>query len=307
MKKVILALAVLAFVGTFTSCQEDNDGVYKPGKKIATITTTYGDNTERTDVETWSWNGKVLEAVYYVYEDGDKDTALYTYDGKQLQKVSSPSGKDYYTVTYDGKKASKIEAYSGTELQMSAELVYDGKKLSSVTMSYPQNEPSDDDWKSIRRSYTYKALCCVLPTNAVETILSQRAKMQNKGAKGMTTMTATLTWDGKNLKSMAIPYKYDSYTMNMSYTYTYDDKTNPFHDFLGTAIGMDFAGYCSANNVLTATDAMSIAEMPGFDQTSTENYTYEYDGKYPTKVTRVEKGENGEANNSTTVTAYTYL
>lgn len=61
-------------------------------------------------------------------------------------------------------------------------------------------------------------------------------------------------------------------------TYTYDKKTNPFYNSLFHFYMSDCPQ--SKNNVLSYTQSSSKGDY------ETGSYTYEYDGKFPTKATQ---------------------
>lgn len=260
MKKITSLFMAVAIVALITSCQKDNDGIYKPGKKIAKITITEGEGD--VSVQTWNWDGGLLKSVDGTYNGQSDGSILYEYDGKKLTKASYSTGDAYYAISYEGKKISKIAAFNDGRQEMSMELGYDGKQIKEIKVSYEEGDVA-------KRSISYRAMCTVLPREAVDLI----CKQLTSGAKGAQTFTVTLTWDGKNLASVVIPYMGVDVNMN----YTYDDKSNPYHDFVGLALSYDgFATYCSVNNP-------TECSIPIMQEKLT--YTYEYTGKYPSKVT----------------------
>ena len=270
MKKIFSMLMAVALVGLMTSCQKDNDGIYKPGKKISKITNTDG---EDVDVDTWNWNGNLVESV--VTKSGDRtETINYTYEGKKLVKGSNESGTEYFTISYVSKKIDKIEAYTDGKLESVINVVYDGKQIKEVKITGEEEEYDD---KAFKHSMSYRAMCMVMPSQAVEAIHSLRAKSLKNGAKGTQTITAAFEWNGKNVATVSAVV--EGMTMKMSYAY--DDKTNPMHDFVGAVATGDYTGYCSVNNPVEVT--MTIVEFNNYSES--EKLTYEYNGKYPTKIT----------------------
>ena len=109
----------------------------------------------------------------------------------------------------------------------------------------------------------------------------------SKEAKG-DPIILKLNWKGDNVSSMDITVSSWGMTMTQTTELTYDNKNNPMYG-LFSSIGSDVAAnlFVNKNNPLTMKSTYMGMEM------SSSDFTYEYEGNYPTKVTRktVEDGE----------------
>ena len=284
MKRNLLIAVIALMAVAFVSCQKD--GVYKPKKKIAkiynewtTTTVTTDENGSRTvtDVqnpyvaEEWTWGDKTLTSVMHKDRDGKvTSTSNFTYDDKN-RIVGATSGDEKVEYTYnDDKKLQTIKISEGSDDVTTIEITYEDKVPTSVKTVW---------------SYTFKKLSefakSVIPSYICEAIEAEQ--LHSKTTVSNTYNTA-IEWDGKNISQVVTTgengYKYTT-------TYEYDGKTNPYK---GMYAGMsdDFDAAYSKNNVVKKT----TSRVDGNTTTSTvTEYTYEYDGKVPSKITYTEEDE----------------
>ena len=292
MKKIFLFLAVAALMN-LTACQKD--GVFKPGRKIAEIQSRFDDEEFLSD-KVFHWDGNKLTSVTVVNNiDGNDLLMEMTYDGKQLVKMSSSStvtmedgsllvSENKVLFDYDGRKLSKVvEIYSYTtsngihtvteeDTIESFDVEHDGKHISKIV-----SKQEISWWKADFRLHK-QVLNMLMPKSVADRVLAQE---KNAAKSGLHVHTISYTWDGDNISSvvtndkMFVDGEVDS-EENSTANYTYDDRKNPLHGFV---MGFEGIGCWSENNVLTESGLFR-------DEPYTINYTYEYDGKYPTLCTQ---------------------
>ena len=68
-------------------------------------------------------------------------------------------------------------------------------------------------------------------------------------------------------------------------TYTYDDKNNPYQNYLFGMINMLDNGDMATLNKNNVTKSVTTVSYLGQTDTEEMNYTYTYDGKWPTSRT----------------------
>ena len=308
-----MASAAMLLLGA--SCTKE--GVFNPKEKIAKIsesslqvyTSSYdgqsyteSDTTPKHLTQEWKWDDNLLTTITnYTQEYGlleDEPTTVVssvltlTYDGKQLVKVSDASGQDYSTYTYDGKKLTKIESYEEGKLTSTAEVTHDGKKIAQVVVTMYDEEGKTSD-------ATRFALSTIMPNKRVlDKVLANKAK-----ATAYATQTLDFTFDGGNVSKIVMTYGEETITLE----YTYDKNKNPFYGCYA-ALGEEGFVALSENNMISETSS-EVYTQDGATRTytSTTNYEYEYDGKFPTTVstTSTHTG-NGYSQKYTHTTYYEY-
>ena len=278
MKRNLLIAAIALLAVAFVSCQKD--GVYKPKKKIAkiyseTIITTVASDasssTTKTDslkpyvAEEWTWGDKTLTSVVNKDKDGKvTSTVNYTYDDKN-RLTGSTCGSEKAEFAYnDDKKLQSIKITDGDH-SIVMEITYADKLPASI--------------KTVD-SYTMKNLSTfaksIIPSYISEAI---EANQMRSKATFSTTYNTTIEWDDKNISQVVTTgegdYKYTA-------TYEYDSKLNPYKGMYGDFEDNNFDVQYSKNNVVKKT----VNSTDGhFTDKDVAEYTYEYDGKMPLKVT----------------------
>ena len=317
MKKILLVALAIAVAFTFSSCKKD--GVYNPKQKIAKVSTEWtsvqsyedaaGSHTETTEVkpfvsQAWNWADKTLESIVN-YERvvnpltnsvSFVDTkTTYTYDDKD--RISGMKYGDHSVefVYNDDKKMSKITTKDGAELESTIEFAYDGKLVSSIDVIYYK------DYKKCAAN-----LAKVLPSPIMRSI---ELAMPTETAKDVhiEKTNVVLEWDGKNIAQTVTTTDHKTVTT----TYEYDGKLNPFKGmYANVDEGFDFF---SKNNVLKATNSSVVKDgNETIERKTVDEYSYEYDGKYPTAVTYRYEYEHNFAGTTyitvtTTKTTYDYV
>ena len=306
MKRILFFAATVAFVWSFTSCS-DKEGDFSPKEKISKIYTssmysswypdidgemiTYGDTMDRVLSESGTWDGKQLSSITrYNYFDNYQysEVVTFTYDGKQISRIDEEGM--YSLITYNGKKLDKIEIYDalGT-LEEAYTFTYDGKKISSIAMASTYNKM---DKKAPSFLSTLIAREIFPEPKSIQRCI---AEVRKSGAKE--TVTANLTWDGDNISSISVAQ--DGATATLSFTY--DNKKNPYQHLLYNVYGSEDMNCFNENNITKC--IISYSEN-GYTSSSEENYTYQYDGKWPTERTCNESFQYEEGGYSSSETTY---
>ncbi len=274
--KFILAIAVVAM--TVASCQKE--GQFNPSKKISrqTITTTENGETTISRLE-YQWDGNKLKQTQYYSDNQIGGIVSYTYDKKnrisQIEYVNTsyPEYPETAKYTYNGNVLEKIDYYrwstdEGKDILIETRtFTHDGKKISKIEVSL--------------HSIFSKSLSTTLDNASLfffpDEIATTIAKDEKSAAiKGELYKTYQFTWEKDNISKMEIArngYK-------TTYSYTYDNGKNPLYGLFDSFSTSDYDDVLSKNNILTINgsrveDNVTVTMKP-------INYTYDYDGKYPT-------------------------
>ena len=308
MKKFAFCAAALAILCLMSACSE-KEGVYSPKKKIAKVyqASTYiyenydevsdswfydTNSSPKTLAEDWTWDGNKLSKITF-YETGSvvskgevSDMFTFTYDGKQVTRIE---GYDQYmTISYDGSKLKQVQIFDkeDNDLDGTLEFVHDGKKITKINVTI-----NDEDLvKSPSAMNLQKVLFRgILPTidQADRVVAAMDKVVKSNGTKAQRTIPVELTWTGDNVTGISM----NQMGMTMSGTYVFDNKNNPYQNFLFSIIGMMEDGSMIVFNKNNVTKAVMKTQMPFMGQTLTEteeyNYSYTYDGNWP--ITRTMK------------------
>lgn len=302
MKKFAFCAAALAILCLMSACSE-KEGVYSPKKKIAKVyqasTYIYGFHEElsgewfydtnsspKTLAEDWTWDGSKLSKIT-IYETGNviskgevADIINFTYDGKQVTRIE---GYDQYmTISYDGSKLKQVQIFDkeDNELEGAMEFVHDGKKITKINVTI-----NDEDLvKSPSAMNLQKVLFRgILPTidQADRVVAAMDKVVKSNGTKAQRTIPVELTWTGDNVTGISM----NQMGMTISGTYVFDNKNNPYQNFLFGIIGTMEDGSMIIFNKNNVTKAVMKTQMSFMGQTLTEseeyNYSYTYDGSWP--------------------------
>jgi hypothetical protein len=263
----MVVAAVCVF--SFTTCKKDSGYAYSPSKKIARIYKQYSGQPKFLS-ETWTWNGNQLARIDY--ENGFFVT--FNYENKQLVSITGSS--DYYLhFFYTGFDISIIEEYYYNELVYQYEFMKSNpngvSKIDRVAIIefYQGIHPMAKSSKETPPM----GLRFILPEQIIETIATHRSQQKTrKDFLPIYTTYLDLTWQGENISEMYVS-EYDEYGNNIPYsniiyTYTYDNKTNPFYGAFGT------------NGYPIVLQKHNMITINGFIVNS-----YVYNGNFPITVT----------------------
>jgi hypothetical protein len=331
MKKLAFCAAALAILCLMSACSE-KEGVYSPKKKIAKVyqasTYIYGFHEElsgewfydtnsspKTLAEDWTWDGSKLSKIT-IYETGNviskgevADIINFTYDGKQVTRIE---GYDQYmTISYDGSKLKQVQIFDkeDNELEGAMEFVHDGKKITKINVTI-----NDEDLvKSPSAMNLQKVLFRgILPTidQADRVVAAMDKVVKSNGAKAQRTIPVELTWTGDNVTGISM----NQMGMTISGTYVFDNKNNPYQNFLFGIIGTMEDGSMIIFNKNNVTKAVMKTQMPFMGQTLTEteeyNYSYTYDGSWPLtrtmKTVYTDDEDEGYSSEAEVVTYFEY-
>ncbi len=275
MKKNIIFCLCMAVAMMFTACNKDQDGVYNPAKKIQKIYSV--ENGVQQVEEVWHWDGNLLNSID-LYEEGQLyNTTTFKYDGNRLTTLQN--GYSYAKFYYEGKKINRVEVYyTGFEEPIGLYLFdYKGNKLSQIYMEFDMS--SFIDKKALVNPLKY-----ILPASCskVENLIAQH---ENEAKEYKESMTMQFTWTGNNVTSIILieenTFGDATNTVTSFNQCTFDNKENPVKGFISALFGATNIEnfYCNKNNILKSTTTQDDIEYY-----TTEN-VYEYEDKYPVKVT----------------------
>ena len=286
MKKVLILSLCAVLCAALTSCEKDQPGVYNPKKKIQKIYSAV--DGEKMLRQEWHWNDNNLSSIDFHMDWGEIFTDYYYYDDKNRITMIKED-EDYLRFHYENGLISTVDYYWIDEgfIMQSYKFYYDKKKLSKIEF-VTYNLPDKDQHK---RKLDF--LACLIPQGS-EVLNKQINKLQAK-QKGDQKIILEFTWEGKNVSRILWYLEGDDECVTEA-TFTYDNKINPLKGWaqlwLDFVIGTwedEYFTYASTGNVLTA-DYRELYNGDEWDRVTT-NYTYEYEGDFPVKVTAVMDGD----------------
>ena len=277
MKKSIIFCLCVAVIALFSACNKDPEGVYNPSKKIQKVFTVNEDG-EKVLTEVWQWDGDVLTAIgYYDYDGTLAFMNRFSYDSKNRLIAMDGDGAhaDYI---YDGNKIDKVVMTADGVEVGSYEFEHKGNKISEIKIDMDIFDGwGDDDLGWDKKGVVYP-LYFMMPE--AFPMLEAAFKECSKDSKG-DQVKIRLNWGGNNVKSMEVSFNIMGMNMTEKADITYDNKNNPmygsFAAMSSTVVGNLFL---NKNNPLTVKTSY-MGQVLG-----TSDYTYEYEGDYPVKVTR---------------------
>ncbi len=293
MRKNIFGNAALGIAATMlillaSSCTE-KEGIYNPKKKIASVyeSSVYHDYEYPEDDEVigkslseqWVWSGDILQQIKYYWDGIQMSTEKYAYDKDNRVVSVETSGWDLEADSrmdyeYDGNLLSKCKLYYDGELEREFTFTYNGRTLSSMKCKVYLNFD-----KSLRKHFL-TPLRSLGFDRSMSKPVEQCLKKFCSEAKGAEEFDITFEWTGKNVTALRM-------RGNSTYCdilYEYDQKLNPKKGLLGNFFEPEL--YCSANNVTKYTETE-------YGETEIVEYSYEYDGKYPSTKQWTERDEYG--------------
>lgn len=255
-------------VASFSSCKKE--GVYKPKEKISRIYEHYSDG-EKELREVWTWDEKKLQRIDHYSDGGDLSwSEEFTYNKKgQVERVDCYEDSEYTEYTYDGRKLSKATYYYRGSIETEHIYKHDGENITEIEITYFDNKKRN----SHLRDEGYNPLRMLLQGNNYQTLKNAIERIHTS----IDIVTVKLEWEKKNVSKIEI--------IEGSYRFTadfkYDDKLNPFKNLFGLYVDGDVdEGYLlSKNNVI---EKHYTETSHGETYTGKREYSYSYDGKFPT-------------------------
>lgn len=266
MKKTTLFMTSLLLATTIFSCNKD--GVYNPKEKIDKIYVDAGSGKYLS--EDWTWDNKQLKTIYYYDSAGTMNyTEAFTYDNNRLSQVDNHEAGESVKYTYDNRHLQQASFYKNNVLYMSCFFDYDGNKLADIKVSMT------DAAKGFNIKSSTNLLKYVLPEQSLESVANILEKNPTRGTSSFMIYVA---WDGPNISEIEFAVSDDFVE---KYIFEYDDKLNPFRNFLNSNFEESFSEHCnfkSKNNVVSYT---FIAAGDGIALSNTSFIDYTYDGRFP--------------------------
>ena len=258
-------MTLLSFAIAITSCNKD--GVYNPKEKIDKI---YVDNGAGKHLsEDWTWDNKQLKTIDY-YSDNTIDyTETFIYSDNRLSQVDNQNDGETAKFTYDKRHLQQADFYKNNVLYMSCLFEYADNKLSDIKVAL-----TDTD-KGLNTKGVANPLNYVLPKQTAQYIDNV---IKENPTRGTIYFEVDFAWDGNNVSEIGIELN-DEYSV--LYVFEYDDKLNPFRNFLNSDLEETLYGhgvYKSRNNVTAYT---LIEAAMGFSFTESHFISYTYDGRFP--------------------------
>ncbi|MDR2407086.1 MAG: hypothetical protein LBE13_03100 [Bacteroidales bacterium] len=326
MKRIILSLAAITLVflvvNPFTACKK-KDGVYKPKEKISKIyyEVIRYDSTEinidssykieKTLKEIWRWDKKKLMQI----ESSDRAWSWdFIYKGQQCIKIESGD----WTINFSYRDKSDLEKIEVTDEQGRTSLTItvndrsDDKitRLTYLLYTYTETQKSMKDIVS----ELHPVMRVILGDHVGEIVLSDISN-NNKRQKGTTVSISTataivnLTYQGNNLTQAK--WTYENNPIPEIYTYTYDNKVNPYYraiSLMATQDENNILSYPATYNLFPCSENNVLSVKQAIDTVVTEStYKYDYNSKdFPTKQIKKEVGRRNNMERTKYIDHYIY-
>ncbi len=265
MKKTTTLFMTLLLATAITSCNKD--GVYNPKEKIDKIYVDAGSGKHLS--EDWTWDNKQLKTINYYESDGTIDhSETFTYNDNRLSQVDNHEDGETVKYTYDKRRLQQADFYNNNVLYMTCFFEYADNKLADIKVTTTIAE------KGLNTKGVANPLNYVLPKQSLESIENV---MKENPTRGSVSFEIDFAWDGNNVSEIGI--ELDGY--NVLYAFEYDDKLNPFRNFLNSDLEETLYGhgvYKSKNNIVSYT---LIEAAMGYSFSESHYISYTYDGRFP--------------------------
>lgn len=287
MKKILILSLCAVLCAALISCEKENDGKYNPGKKIKKIYYEYGG--QKFLMQDWNWKGNLLTSIDYYNSNGvTLSTENYSYD-KNNRIVRIQEGSENLDFSYENGKIKSAKYFWANTLEESYDFIYENNKLSKIEcVSY-------NSYGSNKNQKRLNPLAALMPQGGDG--LTKAVEKLNTKQKGEDRIILELTWEGKNISHIHGYYVGDESGETMDAYFTYDNKINPFKGWSPTwyddVIGVWDDSYRNTFNYGNMLTSSYIYKEEGVEYDHFNMiFSYEYDGKYPVKMTISEEGEN---------------
>ncbi len=279
MKKIILLAA--AFLLAATACSKDDpagiqDGTYNPARKISKVyieTVLNGESWGKDLNQTWTWEGDRLVSILNAY---DTEPVLFTYQGNRIASLSSENMQALFV--YQGKELRRIDfSYDGQTGAFLEVLEHQGGYITRIRVSDVGVKGSLPEGAAERLGEAVmKFLFPTLPsdepaTRAVRPLLDD----------------VRFEYEGGNVVRQIMTGYRDDGPATQTYTYTYDDQSNPYCSGMPAMVVEPFSA--SRNNPLSME---SISRYNGETRFNASAYTYRYEGGFPVQANQYVAGES---------------
>lgn len=286
MKKILVLSLCALLCAALTSCEKEKPGVYNPEKKIKKIYYEFGG--QRLLAQGWNWDGKLLTSVDYYSDEEVSYTEKYSYD-KNNRIVRIQEGTENLDFSYENGKIKSANYYWANTLEESYNFIYENNKLSKIECVSYYSYAEDKHQKRLN------PLAALIPQGG--DVLAKAVTKLNTQQKSEDKIILELTWEGKNIRHIHGYLVGDEDGETMDAYFTYDDKINPFKGWspmwLDEVIGIWDDSYLNTFNYGNMLTSSYIYKDNGVEYDHYNMvFSYEYDGKYPVKMTVSEEGEN---------------
>lgn len=252
-----------------------------------------------TDVEDGGPDPQYPFLVTKAIVDGDVYTIKY--DGVKILEESNTAGTSKFVYTYTGNVITQIKDYSNGSLSTTTDFTYDNDKLINVKkvgITFGSNTTNTET-----RTYTY-------PNST--TINCSRIRNYTFAGNPYTDKSDIVyTVKGEDVISLKETYYHNNVLAgNLTETYAYDDKNNPYKNVLGFD-KIELYNYWTSNDNLSSKKNLVLftnANTPTSSASSSYKlvYTTSYNDKnYPNQIIETQYNSSNQAGSSHT-TVFTY-
>ena len=193
---------------------------------------------------------------------------------------------EYLDFVYENDRIKTITCFWADDSKESYNMFYEDNKLSKIEWNayYMDIEVRDNKLNPLAGLIP---LACDNFEKAIRKMHTQH--------KGDDKVIIKLTWDGNNV-SHILAYEEDDPDYTIEVSFTYDDKINPMKGWIpfwfDEVIGIYEESYYTYSSYGNVTSAVYVYKDNGVEEDRyVTGFSYEYDGKYPVKVTSIEDGD----------------
>ncbi len=231
----------------------------------------------------------------------DGDVYTVKYDGVKILEESNADGSSKFVYTYTGNVITQIKDYSNGSLRSTADFTYDNDKLINVKEVSITSGSNTTSTKTL--TYTYPnstTINCTQIRNYTFAGNSQTDKSE---------IVYTVK-DGDVISSKEKYYHNNVLAGNLTETYTYDDKNNPYKNVLGFDKIELYNPWASNDNLSGKKNLVLFTNANTPTSSSSSSYKIVYttsynDKNYPNQITETQYDSSNQAGSSH-MTIYTY-
>ncbi len=252
-----------------------------------------------TDVEDGGTDPQYPFLVTKAIVDGDVYTIKY--DGVKILEQSNADGSNKFVYTYTGNVITQIKDYYNGSLNSTTDFTYDNDKLINVKVVSITSGSNTTSIKTL--TYSYPNSTTINCTQIRNYTLA--GNLQTDKSEIVYTVK-----DGDVISSKEKYYHNNVLAGNITETYTYDDKNNPYKNVKGFDKIELYNPWASNDNLSGKKNLVLFTNSNTPTSSAISNYKLVYitsynTANYPNQITETQYNSSNQVSSSQT-TIYTY-